>query len=77
MGRRTPEPIAAEGAVGRLDGAEQQFQIVEHVARQPQPHERYLLWRYSQHLFHSYGALCLARGDLEQAFAYAGEKGTP
>jgi tetratricopeptide (TPR) repeat protein len=60
-------------ALGRLDEAEQQFQMVERVVRQPQPHELYMLWRYSQHLFHSYGELCLARDDLARAFAYANE----
>jgi tetratricopeptide (TPR) repeat protein len=60
-------------ALGRLDEAEEQFQIVERTARQPQPHEHYMLWRYSQHLFHSYGELWMARGDLERALSYAGE----
>ena len=81
--RKTPDPECEHNtrlnlgdsllALGRLDEAEQQFQIVERVARQPQPHEYAMLWRYSQHLFHSYGELWLARGDLERAFAYAGE----
>jgi tetratricopeptide (TPR) repeat protein len=30
-------------------------------------------WRYGQHLFHRYGELWLARGDLERACAYADE----
>jgi tetratricopeptide (TPR) repeat protein len=30
-----------------------------------------MLWRYAQHLFHSYGELWLGRGDAEQALAYA------
>ena len=32
-----------------------------------------MLWRYSQHLFHSYGELWLARGDHDKALAYADE----
>jgi len=31
------------------------------------------LWRYAQHLFHSLGELSLARGDGDQALAYADE----
>ena len=32
-----------------------------------------MLWRYSQHFFHSYGDLWLLRGDLNKAKAYADE----
>src|SRR5579872_3305204 len=32
-----------------------------------------MLWRYAQHLFHSYGELWLARGDAARALAYADE----
>jgi len=32
-----------------------------------------MLWRYSQHFFHSYGELWLARGDYGKALAYADE----
>ena len=32
-----------------------------------------MLWRYAQHLFHSVGELCLARGGADAALAYAGE----
>jgi len=32
-----------------------------------------MLWRYSQHLFHSYGELWLARGKLDMAVNYANE----
>ena len=32
-----------------------------------------MLWRYSQHLFHSHGELWLARGDHEKALSYADE----
>jgi hypothetical protein len=30
-----------------------------------------MLWRSSQHLFHSYGELWLVRGDPDKALAYA------
>jgi class 3 adenylate cyclase/tetratricopeptide (TPR) repeat protein len=60
-------------ALGRMDEAEEQFQMVEALARSPVPAEAWFAWRYSQHLFHSYGELWLARGDLERAMAYADE----
>jgi tetratricopeptide (TPR) repeat protein len=50
-------------ALGRLDEAEEQLQRVEAVVRDPTPAQRLDLWRYSQHLFHTYGALWLVRGD--------------
>ena len=58
-------------ALGQFDEAENQFQEVEKVARNPRPQDHYMLWRYSQHFFHSYGELWLARGDLSGARAYA------
>ncbi len=60
-------------ALGRLDEAEEQFRTVEQVARNPRPQDRWMLWRYSQHLFHSYGELWLVRGDHAKALAYADE----
>lgn len=60
-------------ALGRVDEAEEHFQVVEQVVRNPRPQDRWMLWRYAQHLFHSYGELWLARGNPERAFAYAGE----
>jgi tetratricopeptide (TPR) repeat protein len=60
-------------ALGRLDEAEAHFQEVEQVVRNPRPQDHNMLWRYSQHLFHSSGELCLARGDLNKAMAYADE----
>jgi transcriptional regulator with XRE-family HTH domain/tetratricopeptide (TPR) repeat protein len=60
-------------ALGRLDEAETHFGAVEQVVRHPQPPDRYMLWRYAQHHFHSYGELWLARGDAERALSYAGE----
>jgi tetratricopeptide (TPR) repeat protein/transcriptional regulator with XRE-family HTH domain len=58
-------------ALGRLDKAEEQYRAVELVARNPQPQDRQMLWRYAQHLYHSYGELWLARGDAVKALAYA------
>ncbi len=60
-------------ALGRLDEAEEQFRIVEHRVRHPRPQDNWMLWRYAQHLFHSYGDLWLARGDAAKALAYADE----
>jgi tetratricopeptide (TPR) repeat protein len=60
-------------ALGQLDEAEEQFQKVERVVRNPRPQDYFMLWRYSQHLFHSYGELWLARGNLDNATAYADE----
>jgi tetratricopeptide (TPR) repeat protein len=60
-------------SLGRLDEAEEQFQKVEQVVRNPRPQDLWMLWRYSQHLFHSYGELWLARGNLDKAIAYADE----
>jgi tetratricopeptide (TPR) repeat protein len=60
-------------ALGRLDEAEAQFRAVERVVRDPRPHDRWMLWRYAQHLFHSYGDLWLAHGDAARALAYADE----
>jgi tetratricopeptide (TPR) repeat protein len=60
-------------ALGRLDEAAEQFQTVERIVRNPRPSDRWMLWRYAQHLFHSCGELWLARGDLAKALAYADE----
>ena len=60
-------------ALGRLDEAEKYYETVERVARHSTPRERFALWLYSQHLFHSYGELWLERGDYEKALSYADE----
>jgi class 3 adenylate cyclase/tetratricopeptide (TPR) repeat protein len=60
-------------ALGRTDEAEEQFKTVEAVVRNPEPGQRWLIWRYSQHLFHSYGELWLGRGEPAMALAYADE----
>ena len=60
-------------ALGRLDEAEEHFQIVEQVVRNPRPQDEWMLWRYSHHLFHSYGKLWFVRDELDKAIAYADE----
>jgi tetratricopeptide (TPR) repeat protein len=60
-------------ALGRPDEAEEHFQAVEQVVRHPSSEDRWLLWRYAQHLFHSYGEVWLARGEPDKALAYADE----
>ena len=60
-------------ALGRLDEAEAHFQAVERIVRNPRPQDRWMLWRYAQHLFHSCAELWLARGDTVSALAYADE----
>jgi tetratricopeptide (TPR) repeat protein len=63
-------------ALSRLDEAEEHFKKVEQVVRNPRLQDQWMLWRYSQHLFHSYGELWLDRGDLDKAMAYADECST-
>jgi tetratricopeptide (TPR) repeat protein len=60
-------------ALGRDKEAEEHFKWVEQVVRNPKPPETWMLWRYAQHMFHSYGELWLARGDAEKAMACAEE----
>jgi class 3 adenylate cyclase/tetratricopeptide (TPR) repeat protein len=60
-------------ALGRPVEAEVHFQAAEARFRSPLPADRWMAWRYGQHLFHSYGELWLARGDLDRARAYADE----
>jgi class 3 adenylate cyclase/tetratricopeptide (TPR) repeat protein len=60
-------------ALGRLDEAEKYYEIVEQVVRNATPRERFAVWLYSQHLFHSYGELWLQRGDYAKAMSYADE----
>jgi class 3 adenylate cyclase/tetratricopeptide (TPR) repeat protein len=59
--------------LGRLDEAEKYYQMVEAVVRNPKPADHFMLWAYSQHFFHSYGELWLARGDHEKALLLADE----
>ena len=59
--------------LGRIDEAEKHFQKVEQVVRNPRPQDHFMLWRYSQHLFHSHGELWLARGNPDMAITYADE----
>jgi tetratricopeptide (TPR) repeat protein/transcriptional regulator with XRE-family HTH domain len=60
-------------ALGRLAEADEHYSAVERVVRNPRPQDRWMLWRYAQHLFHSLGELSLARGDVAGAIAYADE----
>jgi tetratricopeptide (TPR) repeat protein len=60
-------------ALGHLAEAEAHFQAVERIVRNPRPHDRWMLWRYAQHLFHSCAELWLARGETAAALAYADE----
>lgn len=60
-------------ALGDLKEAEARYREVEAVVRDPRPHDRWMLWRYSQHLFASLGDLSLARGDAAGALRYAEE----
>src|SRR5207249_4839131 len=43
------------------------------IYRNPTPVQRFMLWRYSQHMLASYGGLWLARGDHVKALAFADE----
>jgi tetratricopeptide (TPR) repeat protein len=58
-------------ALGRLTEAEEQFRKVDPVVRHPRPQDRTSHVRYSQHHYHSYGELWLARGDYDKALACA------
>lgn len=60
-------------ALGRYNEAEEHLKWVEKIYRNPTPAERFMLWRYSQHMLHSYGELWLARGDADRALKYADE----
>ena len=60
-------------ALGRGDEAEERFKRVEQVVRNPTPAQRWLLWRWSLHFFHSYGELLLGRGEASRALAYIDE----
>jgi tetratricopeptide (TPR) repeat protein len=57
--------------LGRLEEADEQFARVEAIVRDPKPEERWMLWRYAQHLLHSRGELFLRQGDADRALAYA------
>jgi tetratricopeptide (TPR) repeat protein len=60
-------------AQGNLTEAEVLYKRVERFARHPGPRDHWMLWRYSQHLFHSMGELALLQGDPARALAYAEE----
>jgi tetratricopeptide (TPR) repeat protein len=54
-------------ALERLTEAAGQFAFVERVVTAPTPADRFMLWRYTQHYYHSYGELQFLRGDAETA----------
>jgi tetratricopeptide (TPR) repeat protein len=58
-------------ALGDLDQAEERYREVERVVQNPKPADRWMLWRYAQHLYHSLGELSLMRGDPAEAMACA------
>jgi tetratricopeptide (TPR) repeat protein len=58
---------------GQLDEAEELYRGVERIHRDPAPPEIWMLWRYGQHMLHSYGELLLQRGNLEKAREFADE----
>jgi DNA-binding CsgD family transcriptional regulator len=60
-------------ALNRLEEAEACFQKVESIVQNPRPRDRWMLWRYSQHMCHSYGELLLAKGEYHSALEYAVE----
>lgn len=60
-------------ARGEYDEAERRFGFVEGIYRNPRPEDRFMLWRYSQHMLHSSGELWLARGDTGRAADYSAE----
>jgi class 3 adenylate cyclase/tetratricopeptide (TPR) repeat protein len=61
-------------ALGRFEEAEGSYNMVESVVRDPGSYrETFAMWSYSQHFFHSYGELWLARGEYERALSLADE----
>ncbi len=58
-------------ALGDLDRAEERYREVEQIVLNPSPADRWMMWRYAQHLYHSLGALLLQRGDPAGALGYA------
>jgi tetratricopeptide (TPR) repeat protein len=60
-------------ALGRFADADDHYQAVERVVRNPRPQDRWMLWRYAQHLLHSVGELHLVLGNVGAAHAYADE----
>jgi tetratricopeptide (TPR) repeat protein len=60
-------------SLNRLDEAEEYFRKIEHTVRNPKPKERFSMWIYSGHFFHSYGEFWMTRGDIDKALAYGNE----
>jgi class 3 adenylate cyclase/tetratricopeptide (TPR) repeat protein len=59
--------------LGRWDEAAEQLAIVGRVVYEPTEPDLWMLWRYSQHYFHSLGELCLLRGNAREALRLADE----
>ena len=51
----------------RFDEAEEKLAFVGRVVDNPTPPERWMLWRYSQHYYHTLGELRLLQQDAESA----------
>lgn len=60
-------------ALGRPEEAEAQYKLVEETVRAPTAVGGQAIYRYQQHLFHSYGELVLARGEIDRALVFADE----
>ena len=60
-------------ALGDLDAAAEQFAQLEHRSRNPRVEDRWMHWRWSQHLFASYGELHLRAGRPDRALSYLDE----
>ncbi|MDH3682963.1 MAG: AAA family ATPase [Acidimicrobiia bacterium] len=58
-------------ALGDLGRARRQLLAVERTVRNPSTHERWLLWRYSQHFFVSMAELAIAEGRYGDAVRFA------
>ncbi len=55
----------------RFAEAEEKLEFVGRVVDNPSPAERWMLWRFSQHYYHTLGELRLVRGDAESAVMLA------
>jgi tetratricopeptide (TPR) repeat protein len=60
-------------ALGDLDAATEEFVRLEHRSRHPRAEDLWMHWRWSQHLFASYGDLHLQAGRPDAALPYVDE----
>lgn len=58
---------------GMLPAAEEHLRLVERVVREPTEPEKFMLWRYSQHFFHTSGEWHLLIGNHAAAMGLAEE----